>query len=570
VSETTTSPIPVEPTTTSSNSSAEPTTNTPSNATLNTNQTAAPTTDASSSTAALTNQSGEPPTGTANSTATPITNQSAEPTANTHSNATSTTNASAEPTTDASSNATLNTDQTAEPTTGAPSSTAAPTNQGIDPPTDIATSTAAPTSLSFEPSTTTQSGEPATAGATAATTAAATEQSHNLNASATSSHNLNASTADATNAVQPTTDESLDTTAETLASTTTVDLVELLHGPTLPPPTFCHENDTMYEPMDMNYSMAGNHADNVTVCQLRCRQIQACGFFSFYEALKICHLALPTATKNTGRTGFKGGPASCDGAQQGATGYTAEIEYMKDSCLLNNLSFYPLASRGRPATTAENPVECQVQCRNTSWCAHFVYNTLTKSCDLQDANSTGTLPAVYQIAGPPDCRPTVMFNAVIDGHGANDMMDNASMVSQFVDLTKSAIVMYIGTYVPYTNGVAGEPEQLLTADDIHVELNRTVHDHMLDVEFGLTLETPKALYARSLFNHSTVSDEIDDQIETFLRTNVAQKLGLNVSQADSVFSVRLSLTNVTDVRLVDTADSWATEQMALFNKGISA
>jgi len=245
---------------------------------------------------------------------------------------------------------------------------------------------------------------------------------------------------------------------------------------------------------------------------------------------------------------------------------------MKDSCLLTNLSFYPLASRGRPATTAENPVHCQDECKNTSWCAHFVYNTLTKSCDLQDADSTGMPAAVYQIAGPPDCRPTVMFNAAIDGHGAQELLENASMLSRFVELSKHAIVTYVGTYVPMSdNGVApGEPEQLLTEDEIHVELNRTVHDHMLDVQFGLKLETPKALYARSLFNHSTVASEIDDSIEMFLKTNVASKLGLNVSEADAKFSSRLRLTNITDIRLVDTAGNWASEQTARFNKGISA
>jgi len=233
---------------------------------------------------------------------------------------------------------------------------------------------------------------------------------------------------------------------------------------------------------------------------------------------------------------------------------------------VTNLSYYPLASRGRPSTIVDNPVECQSECKNMSWCAHFVYNTLTKSCDLQDDESTTLPSAVYQISGPPDCRPTVEFDAVVDGHGEEELLHNVTVVRNFLQLTKVAIVMYVGTYVPYDNGVAGEPEKLLSVDDIELKVNGSSSGEGLQMKVSIHLDTQKALYARALFNKSDVTRKLDDQVEAFLRTKVADHIDVNGS-SHSLRHMRLELTNITSPRIVSAAGDFIQDQYDSFSEG---
>jgi len=305
-------------------------------------------------------------------------------------------------------------------------------------------------------------------------------------------------------------------------STSASSNLDFYAAPTLPPPPFCHEDDVMYEPIDLNYSMSATVLTNITDCQLLCRSITACGFYTWYDDLKLCHLARPTAVKQTGRPGFQAGPSSCGDAQQAASPETAQTTMMMKTCMLTNISFDPISSRGRAASTEENEVACQNQCKSTRWCAHFVYNTLLKTCNLQDDSSEVKTAQPYEIAGPPNCDVHVEFNATLHEIAQESTLitDSHAMLS-FVGLVEAAIISFAGNFTPYRDGQTSPPEPLIAADNIQVtvtdESDKVEGVNCMSLLFNIRFDQmQKALYVATLFNGSFPTNKLNNQIEAFL------------------------------------------------------
>jgi len=339
---------------------------------------------------------------------------------------------------------------------------------------------------------------------------------------------------------------------------------EVLRAVQLDPPSFCHENNTMYEPIDMNYSMTGSSRADIEACQMLCRNIDACGYYTWYESLKSCHLALPTAQKVTGRRGFQAGPAACDEAQQGADSDTVKTEMMKDQCLVTNQSFYPLQSRGRAASTATDPVDCQNQCKNVSWCAHFVYNTLLKICNLQDSDAVASNAAVYQIAGPPSCGTQIQLDITFQEKGGSqktmhDLLANKVESAIFFTIVKSAISTFAGNFTPYLNGKAHNTTQLLAKSDMTIDVKDAGDEDPEQAVLTVTMDVIplKMFYISQLIDQKGAMSGLDKQITRFV-----QYLGGQFSS--SIAAMEIHVTQFSNVTHKSNAGSFVKDQQAAF------
>jgi len=341
---------------------------------------------------------------------------------------------------------------------------------------------------------------------------------------------------------------------------------EMLRADPLDPPKFCHDNDTMYEPIDMNYSMTGSSSPSIELCQMLCRQIDSCGYYTWYEPLKSCHLALPTAQKVTGRPGFQAGPAACDGAQQGADDATVKAQMMKDTCLVTNLSYWPLQSRDHPASTADDPVECQNQCANVSWCAHFVYNTLLKICNLQDSDAQPTYSAAYQIAGPPSCSTDIQLDITLQEIAVDAPQTMRGMLADkaeraiFMTILKSAISTFVGDYIPYTNGEAGNATQLLPKSDMSIEVKDGGDTDTEMAVLTLTIDVPpeRMFYISELIQSKAVSG-LDTQIERFMKYVGGQF-------SSEMAAMQIHVLNFSNATQVSKAGNFTAAQQAAFQQ----
>eukprot|EP00440_Ansanella_granifera_P017797 gb/GFBE01019328.1/.p1 GENE.gb/GFBE01019328.1/~~gb/GFBE01019328.1/.p1 ORF type:complete len:625 (+),score=95.36 gb/GFBE01019328.1/:1-1875(+) len=289
--------------------------------------------------------------------------------------------------------------------------------------------------------------------------------------------------------------------------------VHMQHAPTLAPPSFCHEDDISFEPLNMNSSFAFLYADNITHCQMKCRETRSCGHYTWYEPLKMCHLALPTALKQTGIIGFQGGPATCpQDAEQGIGNNVAKTNLLRMKCMLTNVSYVPLWGRGRPSTYVDNPIACQDQCAETDWCATFVYNTLTRACDLQDTNSTPIDAVVYEISGPPDCNPIITFD--IDVHAERHSAGYKDHLEDLKGVMSSAIIRYVGNYTPFDGPVALPSKRLLNPMNVRLRVLSNSGD--LSLRVSVMTIASKAFYVNALLELPQAQQGLNKQMQEYL------------------------------------------------------
>lgn len=94
---------------------------------------------------------------------------------------------------------------------------------------------------------------------------------------------------------------STETTTSITETTTTTDPVEATMA--------CSEADLSYVPLDMpGHTLL--EVNDVAECQEVCKKTIGCAYFSFYEALRDCHLQDSTAVRLRS-TGFIAGPPAC-------------------------------------------------------------------------------------------------------------------------------------------------------------------------------------------------------------------------------------------------------------------
>mmetsp|Transcript_49849 Transcript_49849/g.112099 ORF Transcript_49849/g.112099 Transcript_49849/m.112099 type:complete len:402 (+) Transcript_49849:3-1208(+) len=161
-------------------------------------------------------------------------------------------------------------------------------------------------------------------------------------------------------------------------------------------------------------------AETADDCQQLCQLKPGCACFSYYPPLKSCHFASVMSELKTGRLGFQGGHVDCDKALQGVNHLTVMQETRERNCMVN-VSFSPLScSRSKGTTYEQDPVLCQRRCKDAEWCSSFVYNTLTKSCDLQCEDATAVMAPAYSLSGPPTCNMAVNVKFTVSCPGSFD------------------------------------------------------------------------------------------------------------------------------------------------------
>eukprot|EP00930_Biecheleria_cincta_P106158 TRINITY_DN9943_c0_g1_i1.p1 TRINITY_DN9943_c0_g1~~TRINITY_DN9943_c0_g1_i1.p1 ORF type:complete len:718 (-),score=108.97 TRINITY_DN9943_c0_g1_i1:176-2329(-) len=288
--------------------------------------------------------------------------------------------------------------------------------------------------------------------------------------------------------------------------------------PKLGLPDYCQEENTIYEPMDKDPNNAIHYARDVTDCQAQCRTKPACGYYIWYEQLKLCHHALPTAIKRTAALGFTSGPAECHGnGGKGPDADTSADLLLKRMCM-TNWSYMPLASRGRLATTSKDPQGCQEQCFATPWCRTFVYNTLTKACDLQDKYATRSVPISYQISGPRSCVVEVTFEVEIDIDGKPIKLaeDQALATRESIE---RAVMLTLGNYTPFHGREAGPPTPVVELGETHVRFKSGMGGDGGPLVAEVKLEIPPA---RAMYAHRILSMVDAQQILSY---NLHQEFG---------------------------------------------
>lgn len=325
---------------------------------------------------------------------------------------------------------------------------------------------------------------------------------------------------------------------------TSEDVVPKEVAPPLPPPHFCHEDDVVYEPIDMNYSNAIIYADDIEDCQSKCRTTAACGFFTWYEPLKTCHHESPMAEKKTGRLGFQGGPALCKGdGGQGARTSTVNNLNLKDECM-SNFSYIPLWGRGRPSSYVDSPIACQQECAEVDWCHSFVYNVLTKSCDLQDGNATRSVPAVYQISGPPTCDTELIFDMEIRGARVPNSSERVHReeVKSFMDVLEAAVIKTFSNYTPYKGPAPSEPRPLLNSSAVHFEVDLHGNSDLAIVTVSLQVAPRRAEYVKAMLRSENVSEILQENADNFVEF-------YGKDSAPHYFSHHISISHVHNVHI---------------------
>ncbi|CAK9093764.1 unnamed protein product, partial [Durusdinium trenchii] len=334
--------------------------------------------------------------------------------------------------------------------------------------------------------------------------------------------------------------------------------------PTLPPPEYCTEMDVMYEPIDMNMSDAANGAKTVVDCMLQCRNMKTCAHFTFFFPLKQCHFSSSMATRQTGRIGFVAGGALCAPSQEhpeasamvGIKKESVEDEFDTQHCGVPGLTFTPLNPSGRTSSYKDDGLACQKECQSSSFCHSYVYNTLTKACDLQDHNAQPTWGNSFEMAGPVFCDVDVKFKFTAVQRRADRISENTTVLKAAL---KAALVIAAGDMPVYTekshpghpDGSGTNPERYrpaLNPKQIHVA---DAGESDNEINFTVRVRTKRSqtdLYVYNLVKgeKGTFIDAIRD-----LTAKTADRMDLHLPRF-----------YLTDQRMVIAGDHWASEMKA--------
>jgi len=173
-----------------------------------------------------------------------------------------------------------------------------------------------------------------------------------------------------------------------------------LHWPQKTVP--CSTENMTYEPFDMDSHLMTTES-SPAACQARCRRIDGCAHFSYWEPAGHCHVHDAFAVAQPHRLLFVSGPSSCNLLQRGKESLSI-LRKKITKCYQPNTVYSPYDVMMLPVKT--HCIEkCQNLCRRTSGCAHFSYWTLDGSCHLS-SNMEGEqrLSGVANfVSGPPRC-----------------------------------------------------------------------------------------------------------------------------------------------------------------------
>lgn len=215
-----------------------------------------------------------------------------------------------------------------------------------------------------------------------------------------------------------------------------------------PCPEQFHDN-TAFEPLDMNESDAIRYAANVSECQQMCLQTPSCTYITYYALSTmtgLCHFAMPTAVLSPNRSGFIAGPSLCKG-QGGQDGrHSTQKSVIETKACITNHSFWPLDSDGSPPTYAGSPLDCQNRCAGFAWCKGWVFNTLTRFCELADGAAEVVQPVVYQVAGLKSCHMDITFDILLVGPEKKNLMlyEWATRRNFAMQVLQRAIIKLVG------------------------------------------------------------------------------------------------------------------------------
>lgn len=356
-----------------------------------------------------------------------------------------------------------------------------------------------------------------------------------------------------------------------------ISMMPKVSPPKMDPPPYCVENDVMYEPIDMNMTINTNiTAKTVVDCMIQCRNAPDCGYFSFYFPLGSCHFSSPMATKATGRVGFVGGGAICSANTQGKAMVgmkeaTVDSKFATKHCGVRGLSFMPPNGHGRQSSYVQTALACQAECQNVTWCHSYLFNTLTKTCDLQDSQSKPVLGSIYDMAGPTFCSVDVYleFTAKYPKDEVNGPRPDTNILKAAL---KAGLVLSSGLYPIYTDqekttSVVSAVNMTdhdgrdveKTVPLIHVDeifLTKRGEDaHSVNFSAILALPGRRALYMVALLKHDK---------EAALKLHAA--LGNLTDRMEKQLHVNLPDFSITHKHLEIVGDTWREKMYAMANK----
>jgi len=166
-------------------------------------------------------------------------------------------------------------------------------------------------------------------------------------------------------------------------------------------------------------NMDGGGATNVVsweACQTRCQNTVNCAYYSFNTATGTCTLqatgAQQTQTANTVSGARNCVPwttnpnTQCNGETFGNCAANT-CRWVNNRCENNcdraGWGCTPNMANGGAIQT-NTWQDCQTRCRNTNGCAHYSYNTATRTCSLQDAGAACAATA-NTVSGSGSCVP---------------------------------------------------------------------------------------------------------------------------------------------------------------------
>jgi len=350
-----------------------------------------------------------------------------------------------------------------------------------------------------------------------------------------------------------------------------ISMMPMVSPPAIDPPPYCVENDVMYEPIDMNMTITNITAKTVVDCMIQCRNAPDCGYFSFYFPLKVCHFSSPMATKATGRIGFVGGGAICPPndpqgkAMVGMKQASVDSKFATERCGVRGLSFFPRNGQGRQSSYVQTALACQDECQNVTWCHSYLFNTLTKTCDLQDWQSKPVLGSIYDMAGPVFCSVDVYVDFMAK-YPDDELSKPRPDISTLKAALKAGLALSSGRYPIYTekktnfyesdgNGAKAEDYiPLIHVDEIFLT-KRGEDAHSVNFSAILALPGRRALYMVSLLkNDPEAAAQLRDAMSN-LTIKMEHQLHVNLPD----FSI-------THKRLKIVGDSWREKMTAMANK----
>lgn len=244
---------------------------------------------------------------------------------------------------------------------------------------------------------------------------------------------------------------------------------------------------------------------------------------------------------------------------------SVDSKFATERCGVRGLSFFPPNGQGRQSSYVQTSLDCQAECQNVTWCHSFLFNTLTKTCDLQDWQSKPVLGSIYDMAGPVFCSVDVYMDFTAkypDAELGKPRPDTSTLKAAL----KAGLALSSGRYPVYTekktnfyesDGDGRKPEDfvpLIHVDEIFLT-QRGEDAHSVNFSAILALPGRRALYMVALLRGDPEAAAKLHAAMSNLTIKMEQQLHINLPEF-----------HITHKRLEIVGDSWREKMTAMANK----